>query len=657
MICSAAGMLLGSSLSDCVRYALYQILVIFMPGCGIYVLLFRNNRSREDFYFLSYALGYALNILAYFAAVAAGLTISAARTISAVLLILAIILLIISRKREIDTVQKENTVFYVIFSVFFLIVFFAYSGRYILPGVARPSETYHADALYWIENAAALTKSFPPAELRMSGTTLFYHYFASAHLAFANMVTGIDIFSLGYTFYPLGKCMIFCGGLYELAKIMFEERRKQVFFLLALLFTTGLEKYSIANYVAHIVTLPFGFDIAYAYGALCLGFLFKQMKEERFRIRESLLCGLFLLMCTGHKAPVALVYLVAAGVLCLHWLIKKEPAKAFGNGALLVICFVLVMVVCIGLFQGKDTGVSAGGFSHVATLRATPLFPQYEEAALSKAPGIAGWIPVLLLYLKLMTLFALSINPLILFLEINGIVQCIRNRKTDVQDLALLLTVGAGLFMGFFNAQEGVSQLYYTLATYIPGMVFGLKYLHLDLNRKHSVVLAAAAGLFLFQVFCFFGPGGVASAAAEGAGNVFYKNQKYTSEFEEYSIQASDYEALNWIRTHTDPDSLLVCDRSIVCDLDNYMFYGTFSERQMYLEGDRYFYNSFVQERERRRDAIEALYKNSADALQTVKDDGADYIIQTKWATPDYTGAGCENVYETETIIVWKVRG
>ena len=657
VLCSIAGCLCGVSIKNGLIFACYQVFNIILPGTAI-ALRFIGKREKEtdvlSLFCISYALGYGLQIVAYFLVAFSGFQQYWVLIISVLLFGISIPVLI-TEHNHFSGINRAETVWVISFLSFLFLTFFAYSARYVLPGVRQNTEIYHADALYWIENAAALTKSFPPAELRMSGTTLYYHYFASAYLAFANMVTGIDMFSLGYTLYPLGKSLIFFGGLYALSKQFSYDRRKQFLFLFILLFTTGLEKYSIVNYVAHILTLPFGFDISYGFGAYFLTFMIKQTVNQRINRWDCLLTAFFFLMCAGHKAPVALVYLFFAGILCLFWLLEKQPLKAFGNGMPVLFCFLLVMIICIGFLQGRESRVNAGGFSHVATLRASPLFRSYESAALNREPGIRGLFSVALLYIKLMLLLVLSINPLLLLLTVNGIFCCLKTRKKDPVDWALLGAVSFGFFMGMFNAQEGVSQMYYTLAIAIPAAVFGMRHLNPEENRLQKFVCCIATVLAVVQCIWFFHNSGVMSATLNGFETVSSVNLVKTEETAPYSIQKSDYEALCWLRDNTDVHSVVLTDRSVLCDLDNYMYYGTFSERQMYLEGDRYFYRTYLEQRANRREIIREVFQNSLEAVEYASQDGVDYIVQTKWLSPDFEGTGCHLVFETDTIAVWQI--
>ena len=656
LLCSLGGILCGATLSQCVRFSLYQTFFVFFPGLAAALILAENEADDEiGMFCLSYALGYACNVIAYFLTAGSGLTKTAA-WIFAVVFAAAALIVIIQRKGKtrLAYAGRDGLFYGAVFAVFLIVVFFAYSARHSVPTEAGDSVVYHADALYWIENAAALTKSFPPAELRMSGTTLYYHYFASAFLAMTEMITGIDVFTLGYALYPFGKCLILFGGLYSLSAVLFQEKWKRAFFLLALLFTTGLERVTIANYVAHIVSLPFGFDIAYGFGAYFIAAFSRQFFEPGFRIRGCLLSTVTFLMCAGHKAPVALIYLLIAGVLCLSWLLKKQPLKAVLNGFLILSVFFFVMIGCVGWMNGEETRVNAGAFSHVATLRASPLFEGYEEAALSRAGGIRGWIPVLALYGKLILELCLLIHPLILLLEVNGIAGCFKRRKADGLDLALMSAVGFGLFMGLFNAQEGVSQLYYTLATYLPGMAFGLRHLEPERGKIQKGICTAAGILFCIQCVWFFGSCGAAADMKAGIRNMLHGQENRVESIPD-SLQKTDYDALVWVRDNTEDNTVIASDRSVICGIDNYMYYGTFAERQMYLEGDRYFYETHLEEREERRELLTKLYQNDPAAIERLKADNVAYILQTKWITPEYEGSGCQKVYETETMVVWKI--
>ena len=118
-------------------------------------------------------------------------------------------------------------------------------------------------------------------------------------------------------------------------------------------------------------------------------------------------------------------------------------------------------------------------------------------------------------------------------------------------------------------------------------------------------------------------------------------------------------EALIWIRENTPKDSIVLSDRSIMDEeMRYYMYYGAFSERQMYIEGDIYFRERYVLEREELATIVEEVFLNSDEALRKSISDGIDYIIQTKWLTPDFkpNETMTELVYESDTIRVYEIK-
>ena len=627
LVCAFAACLFGVSLLSAVKFAVFQIFIVMLPGFALYSLLLKNREASAIGYIsISYALGYALNIIEYFFTALIGLSSVSALIVAAVCTV-ALCLPVIVKKDDVSIKwEKNDYIFAGIFFIFLIAIFLGYSLKYLAPsdGVSRK---YHADALFWVENASALKKVFPPEEFRLAGTPLFYHYFASIWVAFASLITGADTFNIAYALYPLGKCLLLFGGLYVTAKIWFEKNYQRILFMIILLFTTGFEKYSAVNVIAHIVILPFGFDISYAYGACFLSLLYLQYKESEFDWQLSLLAGISFLMCAGHKAPVALVCLAFAGVVCIYWLIKKQFGKAFVNGGLAASFFMLVMVVCVGFLTGAESRVNAGKFTHCGLLMASPLYEEYQAVALSSASSASK----LLAYFSAMVKLILSIQPVIYFLVTVGVVFAIVRKRFDIIDLALVIMFASGTLFGLFNFQEGVSQMYYCMAAFIPGAIFGLR--HLEFNKVLSIVLGV---LILFFGYKFVSGIGFNSNAGD-------------------DLSISDYQALCWVRDNTSPDSIIVSDKSVISDIDNYMCYGVFSERANYLEGDRYFYGTYLDKRENRRKVIRDLYLNDSEALNEVSEFGCDYIIQTKSVTPAFEGVGCTKAYESDSMVIWEI--
>ncbi|MBQ3373443.1 MAG: hypothetical protein IJG40_09970 [Oscillospiraceae bacterium] len=438
----------------------------------------------------------------------------------------------------------------------------------------------------------------------------------------------------------------------------------QILFLVSVLFTTGIERYTLMKYVNQLIFLPFGFDIAVGYGAYFAAFLYRQFKTAVFRKDLLFLSAVSLFLCIGHKAPVAVIYIFFSGVLCLGWLLKKKYKHAFYYGGAILVVFFIVMIGCIGFLLPGESRVSAGSFSLNASLKNTHFYEilhayrRLSEAGSlwDKAVSAATWGGA-------MALFLLCIHPLMWYIMLLGIIEAFRERKWDSINLALVLSTITGTALGVLNEQEGMSQLYYCIAGYVPGFLFAMRNISRERKKRGWTALKAALMVFflIWGMKNFFVDSGMVETAVFVGKKIVrgYSDNRIEGDpilgYPANSLQLSDYEALSWIRDNTEKDCLIVSDRDVRLEQRVYMCYGTFSERQMYLEGDVYLYGAYSREREERRDRIRWLYLNDEEAFEKIKADGADYIIQTKWIRPEYLGKGCTPVFENETIRVWRI--
>lgn len=624
-----SGAVLRCSLSVSAVVAAFQLIGILLPGMAAYCLLADSTKSHSfwSILILSYAYGYSINILSYFLFV----PFQQQRLIpywTIGLGIVSLLYLFCNRANLcISPLKKEDRPLLLLFFLVFLLSFLAYSARLASPVVTGIAK-YPTDLMYWIENASALSISFPAYEPRVAlHKILYYHYFTSIQLAYMKLATGVNLFSLAVTFFSFGKSILLFGSLYLLLS---KYPRKFLYLgLVILLFCTGLEMASFATYCHHIWLLPFGFDIGFSYGALFL-YMFLQQMDQKFSFRLWIPSILFFGICTGCKAPVAVVLLMVPAVICLTWLLRRECCKAFGYGLPILAVFLLIAIFCVGVLKGSVT--SSGGFS---------------------LSGIRRILQITLLS-----------NPVITLLFVYGLF-CIAKhpeRRTPVY-FALVSSSVFGVLLGTFYLQDGGSQMYFTMAAYIPSLLFGIDNLSLSsfeftCKTLFNKLMRVFIGVQIFAMLFIGYTGGILVYAAIGLTHLagFYpESVRYQVE---YMIERDDYDAMDWIRTHTPTTSVVLSDRSILLpDNNRYMYYGVFSERQAYLEGDIYYRNSFLEERERRRDLVKRLFANDTSALSEAIQDGADYVVQTKWLTPDFAPDStlAELVYSTNTINVYKL--
>ena len=231
-------------------------------------------------------------------------------------------------------------------------------------------------------------------------------------------------------------------------------------------------------------------------------------------------------------------------------------------------------------------------------------------------------------------------------------------------DLALLTAEVFGILMGSFNEQNGMSQMYYSLTAYVPGLLVGCRNISFKARKKsyRAAGICICSLLLLLQMKLYFYDEGVYGKVAQNA--IAYvtdglpprkENDSDQFEYPINSIQYPEYEAMLWIRENTPKDSIIMPDKDVCKGQPGYMYYAAFAERQAYLEGDIYLYDTYEEERETRRKNISRIYLNDTDALRIAKEDGVDYIIQTKWVIPTYEGNGCTLVYENSMVRIWKI--
>ncbi len=658
-----AGIFLGVSAKECFIFTLYQVFLFFLPGFAAFYRFYPYKTvSPLRLVFASFTIGYGLNITTYFFATLFSLT-RWGILVSLIGMTVFFSAGAFCRKEPVTVLHlnREDAVLIAVFCFFSIVTFFGYCGN-TLPSSSEPSVFYHQDSLYWVENAAALKISFPPQELRYSGMRLFYHYFASIYVAVASFATGINCFTIAYSLYNLCRCILLLGGLHFAAQELIGQKKMRLLFLISVLFTTGIERYSLMKYVNQLIFLPFGFDIAVGFGAYFSTLLFRQFNTTVFRKDLCFLSAVLLFLCAGHKAPVAVIYISFAGVLCLGWLMEKKYKHAFLYGGAIIAAFTIVMIGCIGVFLPGESRVNAGSFGLNATLKYTHFYEVlHAYRRLSAAGSFRDQLLSVMTWAGSMILLLLCIHPFMWVAIAIGIFYASKGKKWDNVNIALLFSVVAGTALSILNEQDGMSQLYYCIAGYVPGFLFAMR--NIELGRKNRTAITAVLMIF-FLVWgaknYFIDSGVIDTALFVGRKIIYgYSNSKLdgTPEtgYPANSFQLSDYEALCWIRDNTERDSLIVSDRDVRMEQRIYMCHGAFSERQMYLEGDVYLYGAYTTEREERRDRIRWLYLNDEEAFEKAKMDGIDYIIQTKWIQPEYLGYGCEPVFESETIRVWKV--
>ena len=641
---------------DSAKALLMQYFGLLLPGAALNLILWKKKQTQIEFIIISYDLGYITTLICYFLFIPWGGQVFAPFA-TGLCGVLALSGLWKNRcKIQLEFITKSDLPFFIIFIIYMVFLFFSYAANLMTPDRLGEA-SYMTDHLYWIENAGALMRRFPPLEPRVNLQTVYsYHYFSSIHLAWTSLSSGISLFSLGGTLYSLTSGILMFGGVYLVAIKFCRSMWLRVTAVCAMLFCTGFEAFSHVMYISHLYIAPFGFDIALAFAGIFIYLFSHQCDLPRFDKRLFLLTMSCFAACVGLKGPVGALMLVAGGVPCAFWLFKKNVKPALIYGISLLSIFLIITIGTQGVLNEGSSG--AGYFSLTE-------FLDHSDTLLSLDAGIGNdaWWPAFMKYAVFGGLVTVFTHPLIIAFFVAGLISMlIIGKMRTPLTFGLALSGLAGLVLGIFNRQPGNSQMYFSMAALLPCLCLGLKCL--NHFRTDSVAvkrfLVATCGVFIFlqsmlslcTAKVHWGPG-LASGLRTGW-LTMTSSRVYA---EKNTIQQSDYMAMCWIQKNTPRNSVVMTDRSVAGDIDYYMYYGAFSERQMYLEGDIYFREKFVSEREEMRQLVREVYGGSSDALRQAKNEGVDYIVQTIWITPDFAPDEtlAELVLGSESVRVYRI--
>ena len=647
---------LNQSLHNCFIAAMSISFTLFIPGIAIVLTLFKRKFKLISFICLSFSMGYGLNILEYFLTILIG--INNIFFIIGIALI-ASISIIIRKIKHLEFEEKNNSEKYwlIIFMILFLTVFFAYSAYYIKPNKVCQSVSYHIDSTFWIENAAALSHDYPADNFRMSGSKLYYHYLGSCWLAFQKFVTNIDLFSLGITFYALIKSILLFGAVYELATSWITKTQQQIMFSLVLLFTTGIEKISIITYVSHLIIMPLNTDISIAFACYLLAFL-KQIYDDENDLNTINIVPVIvsMLLCTGHKAPIAISLLVFTASISIYWLYKKQYKKGVCIGLSVLFSFILIMTICMGYFISNQGYTNNAGF----TLSFGYGLSQIANYSLNKSKLI-----FCIAFIPLFAAWIISIHPIAVIGSIINFVSKVKKHSLTIIETSLLATITISLLMSFFIKHAGHSQMYYAFGAIITLNLLSFYKIESISIYSKSLIKNTIILIIVFSNIIFF------SINKNSFRNSIiwhiYKSAKQAivnspAVNNPNGYQIKDMSAIDFLRNNTPQKSIILTNRCdfITKEVKMNILLGTFAERTNYLERIDPILNfqaNFIEETKIRANRIKDIFNNSKEALEKAKKDGVNYIVQTKWLSPDFSPdlSLCKKIFDSETIRIWEI--
>lgn len=667
LFCVAVRFLFHFSGIDLLKFLLCQIFAIFLPGlvAGIYIY---KEGTVIEIVSLGYAIGYCINIIEYF--VLYTLHLERFSIVLIFIVAVAAVYILLKKQRDLNYgEEKHELALLLIFSGYMLISIMLYSANYLSPRYNMLGLTeVPKDLQFWCSNAVSLKNSFFPNATYFTDATLFYHYFSSMHVGFLSKLTGIDVFSLAFTLYPFGKCILLVGGFNFLLN-RFQLEESKLFLMSLLLFMSGLEGRSVVLYTAHLTVRPFGFDIGMAFGFWYLATFILLIRKEKFNLK---LCGLnlmFWFVCCGVKMPVAAVLIFVPFFYCCLWLIQHKFGRAFGYGGGIVGLFLTVSIVCAGMLRIFSGAQQADGETYSMLLYSSQDSEYLNRYAKYGKLFMLVHNVIHKMYWSHQVLFIVTLFSFIIFLYF------IIKKKIEVNNvilaMILFVTTIIGYIMGVVINAGGRSEMYFSMTAFLPTIVFDAVVIE-QVVQEIKIRGQSFRNRFVQMAVVCLGLYGAYYMIVASWSNVFldslksgYDMIKGKGSFSEFSFSLDEANACLWIKEHSDSDVIVVNDRTTVGGESEIYYFGIFSERPQYIEATGLLAYVDLKNREislhdevaKRIYLAERLYGNDITAVEELKEAGVRYVIQNDNITPDflYEEELLEEKYVSGDITVYEI--
>lgn len=647
-----------------VKYILVQCLVVLAQGMVCVKYTFGDKETSVIHWItLSYALGYALNILEYIIIWVLNLQQYATYIVTIIVIIVCFLWFYKPIEIEFEGIKKDSYIILTIFMVYMVINIITYSGYNISPFVDYDGTSIVRDMQFWCDNAVALKRAFLPQSAYFSGTTFFYHYFSSIHVAFISQISGIPVFDVAFSLFVFGKCVLLIGALNYLIDRYRFGNLKYLFYA-CMLFMTGWEVKSVVTYSWHLTYNPFGFDIGFAFGIWFMAFFLNLIDNPEYRFREFCATMLIWIVLVGAKGPIAALLIIVPGLICFWWLFQKKFRRAFGYGIPILATFIIINVFCVGIIRVLNHTAEAkveniGGFRTIYEVIAeTPYAVRYRNIVPSLVWSTFYSHPALFLISAINTI-------IMIWLLISK-----RVRIKDCLKIGILLfAIAVGVILGRFYNAGGHSEMYFTMAAYIPCLAYNLEIcgeLYDEIEKKSKWMYGTYKAFFvlfsLIGIYCWCFTdytGGAIKYIKTGYNRIC---GKWENESGSNSFSKREAEACVWIRDNTPQDSIIQSNRFMNYPSGSY-FMGIFTERIQYLEETFLIYYCDLgieepciesRETERRSEIINRAYNGDLDAMNQLIDEGVDYFVQDNQLDDDeLSSMGLREVYKQNDIVIY----
>jgi len=617
-----------------IRFFLFALLNVTIPGLAVFLLLKTKVNSIADVFLYSDIFGIAIVLLEYLFVMMLKIPNFSA-IVSLCLCGLSLFFIYRNRERLDGFVYDKNCGWLLLLYVLLSMICFFYLAYANVYPDAYGGTVYNKDFLFWIGNSISFMKGLPVQNFRLVGETYYYHYFSSVLMAEASFVTGIDVSVISYYFSYLIPCELMAFASYSFSKALLKKDLSIFVAVVLILLTDGLTSYL----HDHLYYCPFGYDYAYTLSMVAFAFVVQMAEDERYRTQDVFVSCLLLVLTIGFKGPNGLVVLFTYGVVAFSLLLKKKWKHGFGLGFLWLFCFFATYFLF--LTNIRQTSREANGLEFLGLLGSFDTNP-FAIKILSKLIGFGfpdnglSRIISLGLYVLLNNVGAM----VSLAFAVISLFPLIKKKKDLTALLALIGTSLWGILLTIITHQDGNSQMYFIMSALPFCVLSGLYALEMLKPNRQMLISALIILLILSSgdILRF-----VRNCTFVNVNNAYnLRNGGETTEDRRYYFTDEEYELALWLKENTGSNDYIALDIFEYDKMRKEVMLGVFSERFIWNDGQ---YSSESERNRRRKLAVDAL-KGDEAALQEMKKEKVKYLIQTLSQNPDDVIEGLDIVYE-----------
>ena len=629
-------------LIDGLKYYLFLICGLFIPGMAILCLLKIDKRNIIEFSLYSCAAGLFLLLIEYLLVMI--LKIKSFAWILSFLVFLVTVYFVYKNKLIYTELEYDrNWKWMCAIEVLLITVcFFAIAYANVAPDKFGGT-VFDKDFLFWIGNSLSFAKGLPVQNFRLVGEKFFYHYFSSVLITESSFACGIDIVTLSFYFSFIVPCILLVEASYVFLKRLLKNDLYVFIGMFLILMCDGLTSYLPDN----LYYCPFGYDYAYAFSMIAFNELVIMFQNDKFTLKNVAVSCLLIVLTTGFKGPNGLIVLMAFGIITFSLLIRKEWKKGFVLGSVWLLSFIITYFLFI-------TDIFAKG-ERTNGLIFTGLLGSFDSNSfaikiLSKLLSFGfpdnGFSRIIALGLYVF----LNNNGAMLLLGI-GLIICIYllfKKKFDVLLLALLAVSFWGIILTIITHQDGNSQMYFIMSAFPFCTLTGLHALEqIDLKKAcRIIVIALIIAVSISDIISF-----VNRSVYYNVTKAFFLQQGGQLEGDRrYYFSAEEYKLALWLKENTDEYDYIALDVLAYDGMRKEVMLGVFSDRFIWDDGQY----SDEKERERRRSLSLAAAKGDKKAFDALKDESVDYLIQTLSQNPERL-EDYDIVYDSDGFVVYKI--